>query len=97
TGLELPIYEYSHDRGHSIIGGFVYRGNQIQNLTGKYIYGDYEYGQIWALEYDGIHKTNNTILTNTNLEITSFGIDANNELFICAFDGNIYKIIEKIN
>ncbi|MFX1410122.1 MAG: PQQ-dependent sugar dehydrogenase, partial [Promethearchaeota archaeon] len=26
TGLELPIYEYSHDRGHSIIGGFVYRG-----------------------------------------------------------------------
>ena len=96
TNLELPIFEYSHDVGHSIIGGFVYYGPSLLNLTGSYIYGDYEYGQIWALEYDGIHKTNNTILVNTDLEITSFGIDASSELYFCAFDGNIYKLIESV-
>ena len=94
TGLEYPIFEYSHSIGHSIIGGFVYRGNRLLNLTGSYLYGDYEYGQIWALEYDGIHKTNNTVLVNTDLAITSFGIDAANEIYFCAFDGNIYTLIK---
>jgi hypothetical protein len=30
----------------------------------------------------------------TDLEITSFGIDEKNELYICAEDGKIYGIIK---
>lgn len=37
----FPIYEYSHIEGISITGGYVYRGNQFPELTGKYIYGDF--------------------------------------------------------
>ncbi len=81
-----------HDVGHSITGGFVYRGSELPSLIGKYIYADYENGQIWALEYDGRNKTSNTLLIDTDLEITSFGLDENNELYFCAFDGNIYKL-----
>jgi len=93
TTIEHPIFEYGHLIGHSITGGFVYRGSQLSGLYGKYVYGDFEYGQIWALEYDEIHGTNNTILVDTNLQITSFGIDNQKELYFCAFDGNLYKLV----
>nr|MDO8082758.1 PQQ-dependent sugar dehydrogenase [Candidatus Freyarchaeota archaeon] len=92
TGLELPIWEYSHFVGHSITGGFVYRGSALPELSGSYIYGDFEYGQIWALNYDGVNPTNNTLLVDTNLLITSFGVDENNELYIVDYNGGIYLL-----
>ncbi len=92
TGLELPIWEYGHSIGHSVTGGFVYRGSALPELNGSYIYGDFEYGQIWALEYDGLNPTNNSLLVDTNLLITSFGMDENNELYIVDYRGGIYQL-----
>ncbi|MFX1366532.1 MAG: PQQ-dependent sugar dehydrogenase [Promethearchaeota archaeon] len=93
TIIQDPIFEYSHSVGDSITGGYVYRGSILTDLIGKYVYGDYVSGRIWALEYAGDVVLNNTLLIDTNLKISSFGIDSNNELLICAFDGNIYKLI----
>ena len=95
TIIENPIYEYNHSLGRSITGGFVYRGSVLSGLIGKYIYADFISGRIWALEYSGGAVLNNTELIDTDLNISSFGIDANNELFICAFDGRIYTLIQK--
>ncbi len=92
TGLYLPIWDYSHDQGYSITGGFVYRGSELTELIGSYIYGDYGSGRIWALSYDGVNDPVNTELLNTNLNIASFGVDGENEIYICAFDGKIYKL-----
>jgi glucose/arabinose dehydrogenase len=36
-----PVAQYDHDEGISITGGFVYRGHQIPQLTGKYVFGDF--------------------------------------------------------
>ncbi|MCP4258722.1 MAG: CHRD domain-containing protein [Planctomycetes bacterium] len=36
-----PVAQYDHDEGISITGGFVYRGLQIPQLTGKYVFGDF--------------------------------------------------------
>ena len=36
----LPIFAYNHSIGKSIVGGYVYRGCQNPNLSGKYIFGD---------------------------------------------------------
>ncbi|MHA2008308.1 MAG: PQQ-dependent sugar dehydrogenase [Promethearchaeota archaeon] len=94
TKLEPPIYEYGRNLGVSITGGYVYRGLILTELYGKYIYGDYGSGRIWALDIsDGI-TLNNTLLIDTDLNISSFGEDLTNELYICAFDGNIYKLTE---
>ena len=49
AGLELPVWEYSHSEGIAIIGGYVYRGSALSGLSGKYVYGDYGSGKIWAL------------------------------------------------
>ncbi len=93
TGLILPVWEYSHSAGQSITGGYVYRGADVPELTGRYIYADYVSGRIWALEYDGTGEPVNSLLNDTDLNISSFGVDRNNELYICAFDGKIYRFI----
>ncbi len=36
-----PIAEYDHDEGRSIGGGFVYRGSEIKELRGSYVFGDF--------------------------------------------------------
>ena len=75
----------------SITGGYVYRGPSLWPLEGKYIYGDWCTGDIWALQYseDGDHI--NEHLMQSNINITSFGVDENNELFFCGNE-NIYKL-----
>ncbi len=88
TGLVLPVYEYNHTLGDAIIGGFVYHGSILPELTNQYIYGDYGSGRIWALAAN----YTNTLVFDSNLVISSFGVDENKELFICAFDGKIYKL-----
>lgn len=57
-----PLYEYPYGGGYgtggappftgrSVTGGYVYRG-PVQELYGKYIFGDWSSRQIWALEID---------------------------------------------
>jgi len=94
TGLQQPIWTYKHDQGFSVTGGFVYRGSKLTELTGRYIYGDYGSGRVWALQYDGVNAAVNKELVDTDLSITSFGLDEQNELFICDFKGKIYRLAE---
>ena len=49
-----PIWEYDHDVGKCIIGGYVYRGDRLSELQGYYIYGDYVTASLWALRYDEV-------------------------------------------
>jgi len=91
-GLVQPIWEYSHETGQSITGGFVYRGSSVPELVGQYIYADYVSGRIWALRYDGHGRAINTELVDTPFLISSFGVDRNNELYLCTFNKRIYRL-----
>jgi len=88
SDLELPFYEYDHSLGDAIIGGFVYHGSLLPELTGYYVYGDYGSGRIWVLAANGT----NALLVQSSLTISSFGIGENEELYVCAFDGKIYTL-----
>jgi glucose/arabinose dehydrogenase len=92
TGLEMPVWTYTHDVGNAVIGGYVYHGSMLPELSGSYVYGDYGSGKIWALQINGTGTPSNTLLANSNLTISSFGLDSLNELYICAFDGKIYRL-----
>jgi glucose/arabinose dehydrogenase len=93
TGLEMPIYEYNHNQGdRSVTGGFVYRGEMLPEIDGLYIYGDFISGRVWALDISDIDNPVNTELVNANFNIASFGVDENNEIYIAAFDGKIYRL-----
>ncbi len=95
---EPPIWEYTHSSlgGYSISGGYVYRGQNVPELFGKYIYGDYVSTRVWSLEYDGINPTVNTQITQAPGAITSFGVDENKELYLVSFNGKIYRFIPTI-
>ena len=92
TGLIDPVIEYGRNKGGSVTGGYVYHGRNVPEYSGKYIYADYASGRIWALTWDGQAVVENVEIANTNLNISSFGVDATNELYICAFDGFIYTL-----
>jgi len=92
AGLELPVWNYTHDVGNAIIGGYVYHGSLLPELSNGYVYGDYGSGRIWTLQYNGTGEPSNSLLVSSSLTISSFGLDSLNELCICAFDGKIYRL-----
>ncbi len=94
SGTIAPVFEYGHsDNDKSVTGGYVYRGNLIPELNGYYIYGDFISGRIWALDNVSGSTVANNLLFETGLNISSFGTDQDNEIYICSFDGKIYKLI----
>jgi glucose/arabinose dehydrogenase len=48
--LTGPVLQYGHDQGFAITGGFVYRGSEMNALTGRYVYGDFVNGRIWSVD-----------------------------------------------
>ncbi len=93
-GLTLPVWEYEHPIGNAITGGYVYYGNEVPGLDGAYIYGDFGTGLIWALWLDSSRKVqDNRLLLDTDLNISSFGLDQSNEIYVVDFNGRIYKLV----
>lgn len=94
-GLELPVWEYRHPLGRSITGGYVYYGNRLPGLNGAYIYGDYVTGRIWALRLISGQTPVNQEIVDSQLNISTLGIDQEGELYIVDFGGKIYKLERK--
>lgn len=92
-----PVHEYLHgEDGNSVTGGHVYAGKANPSLQGKYIFGDFGSGRLWALTYGGGNKTTNQLLINRAGSISAFGEDANKELYICDYgEGQILKLAAK--
>ncbi|WP_034256800.1 PQQ-dependent sugar dehydrogenase [Adhaeribacter aquaticus] len=96
TVVEAPIFTYQHggDTGISITGGYVSRDKTFPELDGKYIYGDYGTGYIWALTYDGNKVVSNEKLTQLqDRALSSFGEDSQGRIYALALaTGKIYKL-----
>jgi glucose/arabinose dehydrogenase len=78
-----PIWEYDHQVGKSITGGHVYRGKELPELVGKYLYADYVTGKLWALDYDPQAKQvrGNYSIPSDKLPVISFGEDEAGEAY----------------
>lgn len=87
-GMIDPIFEYHHDVGKSITGGFVYRGKQVPELEGAYLYADYVSGKLWALWYDTAAKrvtANREIPLPKSIPVMSFGEDEQREAYFTTY------------
>jgi glucose/arabinose dehydrogenase len=82
-----PIWEYHHSVGKSITGGHVYRGKQLPELEGMYLYADYVSGKLWALKYDFEKKrvVANRPIKDFASPIMSYGEDENGEVYLLTF------------
>ena len=92
-GGVTPIYEYSHGEGGcTVIGGYVYRGEAIPELSGAYLFGDLCIGEIEALRVRGGRVTGHRSLGPTVRNLSSFGEDANGELYAMSLSGEVFLI-----
>lgn len=92
-----PVYEYSHEEGKSITGGYVYTGSSIPFLRGKYVFGDFVSGWIRAISIPRAGKVTDVInLGRWPILISTFGRSADGELYVADFaKGTIYRLSAK--
>ena len=97
TGLTLPVLEYDHSNGAcSVTGGYVYRGTSIQGLAGTYFYADFCARWVRSFRMSNGQATELTEWTALmpGSTVTSFGQDANGELYISA-GSSVYRIVSR--
>ena len=101
-----PLLDYLHSDGRAVIGGYVYRGKKFaSDLGGKYIFGDNVYRTIWAMDETTTPIQKNVLCVmpkgdgpNSGSDYTglsSFGTDANGEIYFCqmsSIGGKIFTL-----
>lgn len=99
-GLILPVAEYGRDLGCSVTGGHVYRGDALEELAGWYLFSDYCTGHLFGVRSDipgtaaGERATVPRVLLETGANVSSFGEDADGELYLADHaSGTIYRIV----
>ena len=93
-GLVLPVTEYGRDHGCSVTGGYVYRGDAISELGGWYLFGDYCSGLLFGVPSDAEGVVAPRVLLETGHGISTFGEDADGELYLADINaGAIYRIV----
>ncbi|KAK2894954.1 hypothetical protein Q8A67_012183 [Cirrhinus molitorella] len=95
----LPIFAYPHKIGKSVTGGYIYRGCQMPNLNGLYVFGDFMSGRLMSLKENpetgkwsykeicmGTDKTCSfpKLINSYYKYIISFGEDEAGELYFLA-------------
>jgi glucose/arabinose dehydrogenase len=89
-----PFLEYRHGRKrcYAVTGGYVYRGDTLQDVRGRYFYGDL-CGGVWSVAVAGgvARDRRPEPLTPPGL-LVSFGEGSRGELYVVALNGHIYEI-----
>jgi len=96
AGLVDPVYEYDHEEGQSITGGYVYEGKSAPALAGKYLFADFTSGRAWALDLP--ERADGTAgvwaLGRWSMLPVTFGKAADGEVYLVDFgEGVIYRFV----
>lgn len=96
AGMTDPVATYGRAEGCSIIGGHVYRGGAIAELTGQYFYGDFCTGFIASLARTpaGTWVTHRWPIPFAG-SILSFGEDGFGELYMLSYRGTVNRIVRQ--
>jgi glucose/arabinose dehydrogenase len=90
TAYTMPAFEYSHDDGCAVTGGYVYRGQDFPALAGHYLFADYCSGIFWAISPDG------AVTRHENLQAhgySTFGEGADGELYVAnVLTGELFRV-----
>ncbi|MEC7583333.1 MAG: PQQ-dependent sugar dehydrogenase [Planctomycetota bacterium] len=94
-----PVAEYPRGDGISVTGGHVYRGSEIPELDGWYIYGDYVTMRMWAVKEDRSDAKQHEVqrIGRAPGQIGSFAETPDGELLALCFNGRIYRLVRAAN
>lgn len=103
----LPVAEYERASGCAVVGGVVYRGDDLPHLSGRFLFSDFCRGDIWSLHrpapsgnlsLDGVNHEGwraELVFKATNI-VSSIGTDEDGNLYFVAYQpGAIFKISPK--
>ena len=94
--LTLPVLDYSHADGCSVIGGYVYRGSAIPELAGHYLYADFCRGWVRSFQLNNGRATELRSWNGISLPFSnSFGRDGAGELYLIS-SSRISRIVRTV-
>lgn len=94
-GFTFPAIEYGHDQGDSVTGGYVYRGTRYPALVGTYLYADFGSGRVWGARTapkSGGAVASRLLLADSGTSPSSFGEDAQGEVYLVDYNGRIMRV-----
>jgi glucose/arabinose dehydrogenase len=87
-----PVYEYPNEGGScAITGGYVYRGDDVFDLTGAYVFADYCRGGLEALTLRGGRVRHRRLGVGVDA-LASFGQDLDGELYVLSLSGPVFRL-----
>jgi len=90
-----PLHSFGHQPERAIVGGYVYRGAEFPELVGRYIYGDFGSGRIWAMKSDGVTVEENLELATLS-QPSGFGLDMNQSLLAVSLnEGTVWRLARR--
>ncbi|HSK51251.1 MAG TPA: PQQ-dependent sugar dehydrogenase [Clostridia bacterium] len=75
AGFDLPVTDYGHDLGCSVVGGIVYRGVAQPALAGGYVFADYCSGNVWLLDPAAEGRREARLVLESGITISAIGED----------------------
>jgi uncharacterized repeat protein (TIGR03806 family) len=77
------------------MGGYVYRGETLTSLRGRYVFGDPYSGNIFTLEDDGNGNVSIIVLVPNTTFIAGFAESLDGEdLYVTSLSGGLYQLVE---
>jgi glucose/arabinose dehydrogenase len=93
-----PVYEYPTGDGTcAVTGGYVYRGRDIPQLFGAYVFADFCRGRLEAFRLHNGRVVGHDELGPTVANLASFGEDANGELFVLSLSGPVFRLVPAVS
>ncbi len=94
-GLEEPIVSYDHNSGwgRSVTGGYRYRGADLPDLEGSYLFADYISRLVFRVVPAADGSWQASVLLEAGFSVSSFGEDEAGELYLADHrDGAIFRL-----
>jgi glucose/arabinose dehydrogenase len=92
--LVWPVVTYGRDDGCSVIGGYVYQGVALGDLSSRYLYGDFCSGTLWSLKAAPGGGATHVQREQAQVpQLTHIGPDADGEPVFATGNGSIYRAV----
>ena len=88
-----PLIVHDHTEANAIVGGVVYHGTKIPELTGKYVYCDAGSGYFWAATMDSLTPKAERIYEEPRMRAVSIRLDEDGEILVVQYGaGRIWRM-----
>lgn len=92
----VAVYRHSDGLGRSVTGGYVYRGDDLPALHGRYVFADFVGGTLMAIDTSATPDAPvaPTLLVRLGFAVSSLGVDGTGELLVLDYQaGRLLRLV----